>query len=337
MIRATDHIAHSVLLAPLREQLHTRFDTAAEDGTHDMLSFLPEPVLGFIVSILLIASTLFAACLILLCSPLKLLAWLIPALTSPVRTITNAIQENWTSNNALILRLLPDIHWEVTGLAELRRDRWYFVISNHQCWIDILAAFHILNRRVPPLKFFIKHELIYVPVIGLAIYVLDYPFMKRFSKAKLAKKPHLRGKDLETTRKACEKYQHAPVSVLNYLEGTRKTDGKMAATRSPHQHLLKPKSAGAAFVLTALGERMDCLLDLTTAYPQGVPSYWDFCCGRVRCIRIDVKLRPIPAHFCQNNYEDDPAYRAEFQQWIDMIWQEKDHTMAQLLSAPLHY
>lgn len=296
-----------------------------------MLSFLPAPLLGFVVGTLLIASTVFSSLLILLFTPLKLLSLLIPALAPLSRSVMTACQENWSANNARILHLLPGFEWDIRGASELRRGNWYFVVANHQCWIDILACFHVLNRRVPPLKVFIKQELFYVPVVGLAVYALDYPFMKRFSKELLEKKPHLRGKDLETTRKACAKYQHYPVSVLNYLEGTRITPAKHQHSRSPYRHLLKPKSAGAAFVLTALGERMESLLDLTLAYPDGIPSFWDFCCGRCRRIVVDIRVRDIPPHFCLSNYESDARYRAEFQDWIGKIWTEKDNRLDELL------
>lgn len=298
-----------------------------------MLSFLPAPLLGLIVGTLLIGSTLFSALLILICSPLKLVSAAVPAAAPMTRALMTFFQESWTANNARIFKLLPPVRWEVHGLAELSRRDWYFVVANHQAWMDILACFHVLNRRVPPLKIFIKQELIYVPVIGLAVYALDYPFMKRFSKALLEKKPHLRGKDLETTRAACAKYSEYPVSVLNYLEGTRRTSAKHAATRSPFRHLLKPKSAGAAFVLSALGERMACLLDLTIAYPGGIPSFWDFCCGRVRHIIVDVRLRDIPPHFCHGSYEDDPAFREEFQDWIGKLWLDKDNRLDALLAS----
>lgn len=296
-----------------------------------MLSFLPAPLLGFVVGTLLITSTVFSSLLILLFSPLKLVSLLIPALAPLSRKVISGFQERWSANNARILHLLPRIDWDVRGSAELKRNSWYFVVANHQCWIDILACFHVLNRRVPPLKIFIKQELLYVPVVGLAVYALDYPFMKRFSKELLEKKPHLRGKDLETTRKACAKYQQYPVSVLNYLEGTRITPDKHARSGSPYRHLLKPKSAGAAFVLTALGERMDTLVDLTIAYPGGIPSFWDFCSGRCRRIVVDIRVRDIPPHFCQSNYESDPRYRAEFQDWIGNIWTEKDNRLDELL------
>ncbi len=296
-----------------------------------MLSFLPAPLLGLVIGTLLIISTTLTSAVILLLSPLKLLSLLIPALAPLTRRIMTGLQENWTANNAWIFRLLPHIDWDIRSSSELRRGNWYFVVANHQCWIDILACFHVLNRRVPPLKIFIKQELLYVPVVGLAVYALDYPFMKRFSKELLAKKPHLRGKDLDTTRKACAKYQQYPVSVLNYLEGTRITPAKHDRSDSPYRHLLKPKSAGAAFVLTALGERMDSLLDLTIAYPGGIPSFWDFCSGRCRRIVVDIQVRAIPPHFCQSNYESDPGYRAEFQDWIGNIWTEKDNRLDELL------
>lgn len=298
-----------------------------------MLSLLPAPLRGVIIGTLLIASTVFSSLLILLLSPLKLLALRLPALAPPVRRLLTAVQENWASNNGRLYRLLPGLRWEVHGMETLRRDRWYFVMANHQAWLDILTSFHVLNRHIPPLKIFIKQELLYVPVVGLAVYALDYPFMKRYSKELLARKPQLRGKDLETTRAACAKYADYPVSVLSYIEGTRLTPAKHQASASPYRHLLKPKAAGPAFVLSALGERMDCVLDLTIAYPDGVPSFWDFCCGRVRRIVVDVRLRDIPPHFCHSSYENDAAYRAEFQQWIGNIWAEKDNTLDRLLTA----
>ncbi|MEL0028121.1 MAG: acyltransferase [Perlucidibaca sp.] len=296
-----------------------------------MLSFLPPPLLGLIVGTLLISCTVFCAIVILLLTPLKLLALALPSLASPVRRLIAGVQEAWSGMLAAVYRLLPTLTWDIRGHTGLSREQWYFVVANHQCWVDILACFHVLNRRVPPLKIFIKQALFYVPVVGLAVYALDYPFMKRYSKELLERKPQLRGKDLETTRRACAKYQHYPVSVLNYLVGTRITPAKHARSGSPYRHLLKPKSAGAAFVLSALGERMQSLLDLTIAYPDGIPSFWDFCCGRVRRIVVDLRVREIPPHFCRSSYESDPRYRAEFQDWIGNIWTEKDNTLDELL------
>jgi len=288
-------------------------------------------VRGVTLATLLIANTLFLAIILIVLSPLKLLSLLMTPIAKPLRIFMNGIQELWTLINGYLFTLfLPNLTWNVKGLSELNRRQWYFVIANHQSWVDILAIYHVLNFRVPVGKFFIKNELLYVPLIGLAVYALDFPFMKRYSKETLVKHPELRGKDLTTTQKACAKYQHYPVAVINFLEGTRITPSKHKQTQSSYQHLLKPKSAGAAFVISALGDRMDCVLDMTIAYPQGIPSFWDFCCGRVQVIYIDIKLRPIPEHFCQSNYESDAEFRQEFQSWINAIWLEKDQTLSRL-------
>lgn len=288
-------------------------------------------VRGITLATLLIAYTLFLAVILIALSPLKLLSRLITPIATPLRILMNGIQELWTLINGYLFRLfLPHLKWHMQGMAELKRRQWYFVIANHQSWVDILAIYHVLNFRVPVGKFFIKNELLYVPLIGLAVYALDFPFMKRYSKALLTKHPELRGKDLATTQKACAKYQYYPVTVINFLEGTRITLSKHSHTQSPYQHLLKPKSAGAAFVISALGDRMDCVLDMTIAYPQGIPSFWDFCCGHVQDIYIDIKLRPIPEHFCQRNYESDAEFRQEFQSWVNAIWLEKDQTLSRL-------
>lgn len=93
------------------------------------------------------------------------------------------------------------------------------------------------------LKFFLKKELIWVPFLGLAWWALDFPFMKRYSRKFLAANPHLAGKDLESTKKACEKFKHTPVSVMNFVEGTRFTPEKHQRKNSPYAHLLPPRPA----------------------------------------------------------------------------------------------
>jgi hypothetical protein len=135
----------------------------------------------------------------------------------------------------------------------LRTDTSYLVISNHQSWVDIPALIQALNRRTPFFKFFLKKELIWVPFLGLAWWALDYPFMKRYSKAFLAKHPELAGQDLKITKEACELFKRQPVTVVNYLEGTRFNETKRKQQGSPFKRLLKPKAGGVAFVLAAMG------------------------------------------------------------------------------------
>ena len=138
---------------------------------------------------------------------------------------------------------------------------------------------------------------------------------------------------METTRKACEKFRNKPVSIMNFVEGTRFTQAKHDKQASPFNHLLKPKAGGVAFVLSAMGEHLHKLIDVTIDYPNGVPSYWDFVCGKVRDIRVNIKVMPIKDIMengvFNDSYFDDPQVRARFQAWLN----EQRHAKDQLLDS----
>jgi 1-acyl-sn-glycerol-3-phosphate acyltransferase len=189
---------------------------------------------------------------------------------------------------------------------------------------------YVLNRRIRPLKFFLKQELIWVPVIGLAWWALGFPFMKRYTKAYLEKHPEKKGKDLETTRKTCAKFRDNPVGIFNFAEGTRFTPGKHAQQKSPFRYLLKPKAGGIAFVLDAMGEQLKSLVNVTIHYPGGRPGYWDLLCGKVQDVVVQFEEVQIPAEFVGRNYEQDAEYRLAFQGWINQLWETKDALLEQL-------
>jgi hypothetical protein len=173
--------------------------------------------------------------------------------------------------------------------------------------------------------------LIYVPVIGLAWWALDFPFMKRHGKAQLRANPARREEDREATRRACEKFALVPTSVMNFAEGTRFTPGKHRLQASPYDHLLKPKAGALALALNAMGERFHSLIDVTIVYPDGAPSFWQFLCGAAPRVIVRVRQLPIPAEFCTADYSADPAFRARFGQWLANLWQEKDAQISSLL------
>ena len=235
------------------------------------------------------------------------------------------IAETWIGNNNAIIALTSQIKWRISGMDTLSKDQWYLVTCNHQSWADILVLQRISNRRIPFLKFFLKQELIKVPLLGLAWWALDFPFMKRYSRAQLEKRPELKGKDMETTRKACEKYAHYPVSVMNFFEGTRFTEEKHRQQNSPYRHLLKPKAGGAAFTLKAMGGQLHCLLDFTIVYPPGTSrSLLGFLGGGMDRVEVIARRRPIPDWAAQGDYENDPEFRRRIQEWVSEIWAEKD-------------
>lgn len=246
--------------------------------------------------------------------------------------LLNALAEGWIAVNGWWMALVQRTRWDVRGVEGLRRRGWYLVNANHQSWVDILVLQKVFHRRVPFLKFFLKRELAYVPVMGLAWWALDFPFMRR----KGGKQG--RGLDLATTRKACDRFKQIPTSVINFLEGTRFSRTKHAAQGSPYRHLLKPKAGGLATALGAMGERFDAMLDVTIHYPQGVPSFWDLLSGKVRAVVVRVRELEIPKDLLGGDYEGDPAFRARVQAWVHELWAEKDRCLEELAhaSAPAH-
>ncbi|MDR0277154.1 MAG: acyltransferase [Paucimonas sp.] len=244
--------------------------------------------------------------------------------------IMRHIHEAWISNNKGWMKLLGRTRWQVSGLEGFDYQHSYLITSNHQSWVDILVLQYVLNRRIRPLKFFLKQVLIWVPVIGLAWWALGFPFMKRYSKAYLEKHPEKRGKDLETTRRTCAKFRGKPTAIFNFAEGTRFTVAKHRQQNSPFRHLLKPKAGGIAFVLDAMGEQLESIIDVTIHYPDGAPGFWDLLCGRVRRIVVQFEELAIPEAFLGKSYDQDEEYRAAFQQWINRLWERKDQRLEQL-------
>lgn len=294
-----------------------------------MLRFLPGWLTGTILAVLLIVNTLFWATPLLGFALLKLLSPL-RALRDLFSRAAAACGQNWITVNTWLGDTLLPTRWQIRGVDKLNLQGQYLVCSNHQTWNDIYALQKAFDRHAPPFKFFIKQELIWVPVLGLCWWALDYPFMKRYSAAFLAKHPELRGKDFETTRKACERYRTLPVTILNFLEGTRFTKAKHEKQKSPYQYLLKPKSGGFALALDALGENINHLLDVTIVYPGGALGFWDFLAGRVREVIIEVRQITIPSTMYGGKYEDDPVFRKQFQNWIAELWAQKDQRIGEI-------
>ena len=242
--------------------------------------------------------------------------------------------ETWAEVDKLIFAVCVRTQWDIRGAENLRRDTSYLTVSNHQSWVDIPALMEALNRRTPFFKFFLKRELIWVPLLGLAWWGLDYPFMKRYSKAFLAKHPELKGKDLEITKAACELYKRQPVNVVNYLEGTRFTPAKHAEQQSPYRHLLKPRAGGIAFVLAAMGEQLDALLDVTIVYPgDKAPGFWDLLNGSIERVIVDIQVRELDPQWWAGDYENDPDFRQAVQGWVNGLWAEKDERIGSLRIA----
>lgn len=303
------------------------------------MSAVARLIRGSVAFVAFVANTVFWGFLLYLLMPLKLFA---P--TARLRRRSSEIMvrtaENWISVNSQGLELLHRIDWRISGVVDEDRGldpgRSYLVIANHRSWVDIVVLQKIFNRRIPFLRFFLKRELIYVPILGGAWWALDYPFMKRHSRATLEKHPEKRADDYGAIRRAVARFRGKPVSVLNFLEGTRFTDSKREQQNSPYRHLLAPKAGGVAFVLEAMGERFDSLLDVTIDYAQEPVTLWALLSGRIRTIHVDVRRVEIPRAIIQGRYLDDPEARERMRAWIDTLWAEKDQLLEEWRSLSRH-
>ncbi len=291
-----------------------------------MLSFLPAGLLGCLNALLIALNTVLVfSCMI----PASLVKLLLPFV--PVRRVCdrflNGLATLWVGNNNAWLAAANPAQWDVQGVDGLHPRGWYLVSSNHQTWVDILVLQRVFHRRIPFLKFFLKQELIWVPVIGLAWWALDFPFMKR---GRGAGAQH---SDLQTTRDACEKFKLIPTAVINFVEGTRFTPAKQQQQKSPYKHLLKPKLGGVGIALASMGEQFEALLDVTIVYPHGTPTFWDLLCGRVDAVTVRVLSSPIPDEVLGGDPMGDKGYRVRIGRWVQSQWQVKDQLIDELLKA----
>jgi 1-acyl-sn-glycerol-3-phosphate acyltransferase len=287
-----------------------------------MFAKLPGPIRIPLAMLLLGVNIVLHVLLLLVFTLIKVIVPIRPIRQACSRVLV-VIAESWIGVNGHLFDGFTRIRWQVEGLSGLRRDGNYLVLCNHQSWVDIPVLQKIFNRRIPFLRFFLKQQLIWVPFLGPAWWALDFPFMKRYSRETLVRHPELQGKDREATRRACEKFRHMPVSVMNFVEGTRFTPAKQKAQSSPYRYLLRPKAGGLAFVLDAMGEALHAIVDVTIIYPEGPCTLMDLIAGRVHDIRVHVRERPIDTTLI-GSYDEDTAFRGRVKSWVNTLWSEKD-------------
>jgi 1-acyl-sn-glycerol-3-phosphate acyltransferase len=290
-----------------------------------MLSvLLPPSLVGLLAGAVLMLSTLTA---FLLFTPFILIKVLVPvpAVRRACTDVLFAIARQWSAFNHVFYRLMYPVSWQIDVQGTLDPHRSYLLIGNHQSIIDILLMFDQFFARTPPLCFFLKRELLWMPVIGAACWAMDFPFMSRRSQRT----------DLEATRRFCERFRDHPVTVANFAEGTRFSEEKRVSNRSPYRHLLRPKAAGLAFTLDAMGEQFAGIVDVTIAYrPSRHPVLWSFLIGEQTELAIHIEVLPVPAELMGGDYAGDRAFRERFQNWLNGLWRRKDARLEHLINRP---
>ena len=289
-------------------------------GTLDLPQMV-EPIRGTLAFTFIIVNSVFW-CTLIFC--LGLVRPLLPkGRRIPVGTAMMDAMGGWVACTAWLFRAfritrIRETTNETSADVSLRPDAWYLVVSNHQTWADILVLVMTLYGRIPQFKFITKRELIWLPFIGQAMWFLEFPYVRRYSRAQLAASPTLRERDREAMQKACVGFRDRPTSILIFLEGTRFTPEKRDAQGSRYRSLLNPRTGGFGMVLENLADRLEAVVDATIrysgdTYSGGAPGFWDFLCGRCPEVEIDIRaLAPPP--------DDHDAVNA----WVNRLWDAKD-------------
>lgn len=287
---------------------------------------------GAIVILVVSVSTVVLTTIIFILSLFKLIAPRGRARNAMTRWLS-WLGELWVSVNKYMVRFYRDLEWDVQIPEDINPDGRYLVFCNHQSGVDILALQHCLNRRAPFGRYLLKHQLIWVPVLGIAWWALDMAFLRRYSRQELLRNPSLRGKDLENAARACEKLKHIPVSMMTFPEGTRFTEAKRDAQNSPYRHLLRPRYGGIGQILYSFDDALDCLIDVTIIYPDGAPSVWQYVSGQVKKITVHIELRAIDDRLRGRDFRDDPTAKGHLKTWLGGIWQDKESLITAALQS----
>ncbi|WP_435928409.1 acyltransferase [Dryocola sp. BD613] len=287
------------------------------------MSRLPAAITLLLSVILTILVTVACSVPIIIAGVIKLLLP-VPALWRAIALFADFMMYCWCEGLALLLRLNPHLQWDVEGLEDLNKKKGYLLICNHRSWADIVILCVLFRKLIPMNKYFLKQQLAWLPFIGLACWALDMPFMKRYSRGYLLRHPERRGKDVETTRRACEKFRLHPATIVNFVEGSRFSREKQLKTHSAFQNLLPPKAAGIAMVLNVFGEQFNQLLNVTLCYPENTGSpFYDMLTGKMTRIVVRVSLVTIEKDL-YGDYVNDKAFKLRFQSWLNALWHEKD-------------
>lgn len=287
------------------------------------MSRLLAVIILFLSVLLTILVTIICSVPIIIAGMLKLLIP-VPALWRAISAFCNFMMYCWCEGLSWLLHLNPYLKWDVEGLEGLDKKNWYLLICNHHSWADIVVLCVLFRKHIPMNKYFLKQQLAWVPFIGLACWALDMPFMRRYSRSYLIRHPERRGKDVETTRRSCEKFRHHPTTIVNFVEGSRFTEEKRRQTRSSFKNLLPPKAAGVAMALNVLGKQFDKLLDITLCYPENDRTpFFDMLSGKLTRIVVRINLVPVDETL-HGNYVNDKNFKRSFQQWLNALWLGKD-------------
>ena len=244
-------------------------------------------------------------------------------------SISNTMGSATVASITTALKILHKLEWDFQIPEDVNADTWYIAMSNHQSWADIFILLAAGHKKIPLLKFFMKKELQWIPIIYLVHKTIDMPFLNRHSRAQIQANPELKKIDFENAKIAAKRFSRNPSTAFSFAEGTRFTLQKHAAQESPYSNLLKPKVGALAIALSGMPQ-VNTLVDFTVMYSSEKRSTWDFLCGDLSKAKVVAKTYSLPDTLKNRSFEKEDGFRKNFQKFVDEIWLNKEQTIKDL-------
>ena len=244
-------------------------------------------------------------------------------------SLSNTMGSATVASITAALRILHKLEWDFQIPEDVNTDTWYIAMSNHQSWADIFILLAAGHKKIPLLKFFMKKELQWIPIIYLVHKTIDMPFLNRHSQKQIEANPELKKLDYQNAETAAKRFSRNPSTAFSFAEGTRFTHEKHLAQASPYKNFLTPKIGALAIALKGMPQ-VNELIDFTVIYSTNKRSTWDFLCGEMSQAKVYAKAHQIPETLKGKNFDQEEEYRREFKNFIEKIWKEKQELYTEL-------
>jgi 1-acyl-sn-glycerol-3-phosphate acyltransferase len=287
-------------------------------------------ILGFFSFVFIVLNLAFWIVPILLLAVMKLIAPPVMIKETAYRVMLWIYTAAVKVDDFLLFKIIHN-RMEFKNPERLRKDRNYLILANHQSWADILILQSLLTNKTPPIRFIVKRELIFMPIIGLICLAYEYPFVRRESLKAKKSGDDKNTRDINTIRKKIDKISTTGLSIINFVEGTRFNLPKSENHASRYKHLLNPHAGGLFYILKNYGSNLDTVLNFTITYGCPSPFFWKLLGGRCRRLIVDLQTIPMQqlrSTLCAGGEE---MSFAALSQWLKELWREKDLKIDQLL------
>lgn len=238
------------------------------------------------------------------------------------RKVNSGLAVLWWSLQAAVMTFFG-VRVTVSG-DKLPLKENALLLGNHQEMSDIPSLIPLARaqKSIGSMKWFAKEMLKHIPGPGWGMRFIGCVFLARnWADDKVS---------IERTFHTI-KSEKLPAWLIMFLEGTRINEYKLQqsqeyARRRGHpipQHTMVPRTKGFIATIEGMRDYLDAVYDVTIAYPQGIPTLWQFMSGYTKDVRINVRRFPM---------RDLPTDPEELRRWVAKLYQEKDALMAHVFA-----